>query len=521
MLIGAIGCNFDEVYDIEAPEENEEDDESGRKPTEQKTEKPTSKPTEKPTSKPTEKPIDDGEIDDEPDEDFDISYIGMFDFGGENLTILMRNFTSSSREWYKNAPEDMIDVAIAAKNEMLEDGLNLNINYQYVPNGYYDDLKANFVNRVVEDVIMDFHEIDISANYGYIGANAAIRDCAANLADEDQFPYFEFDLPCWNQSIIENTFINGRFHYITGDINLSTFDGAMAMWYSKKFYNSIRENGDPKSLQTLALDGDWTYETLYKYAATITPATYGAYGLGITSKNNPNPTDVIPTAWQLNMVVTKGDGTHGFNIIGNDKLEEAQYKYEALFDAPGTMSGASVNSFINGDCLFFTTTVYPSTVEHRMMVEMGAEYELMPWPKFDEFQEKYATTSQDYYTLMSVLDHRHSSIPTKGEAVSAYLQASCEISYLSIRDVYYEHVVGLGGQYVDDTSREIFDLIIDSLVFDFGTVYAPQLNDVIWLWRDAIGSGNTVAQNFYNEQSKFNTAIFETDVWLDLLEWVE
>ena len=151
-----------------------------------------------------------------------------------------------------------------------------------------------------------------------------------------------------------------------------------------------------------------------------------------------------------------------------------------------------------------------------LMIDAGAEYELLPWPKFDEHQEDYATTSQDYYTLMSVLDHRHSSIPTKGEAVSAYLQMSTEVSYLSVRDVYFGYVVGLGGFYADDTARDIFDLIVDSLVFDFGTVYAPQLNDVVWLWRDAVCSGNTVEDNFYNDFDKFNTAISNTDRWLGL-----
>jgi hypothetical protein len=37
----------------------------------------------------------------------------------------------------------------------------------------------------------------------------------------------------------------------------------MSIWYSKKGYDSIREGGDPVSLQQLALAGDWTFEELY------------------------------------------------------------------------------------------------------------------------------------------------------------------------------------------------------------------------------------------------------------------
>ena len=519
MLIGALGCNFGEIYDIEEPADND-DGEDGD--TAKPTAKPTERPTEKPTEKPVQKPSDDEEPDEYPDDDpmipdddIDIGDFGL-DFEGESIGVLMRDFKSSTREWYKQITEDVIDEAVAIRNELVQEGLNLELDYAYIPQGNYDSLKANFIDMIQNDVLNDFHYIDICANYGYIGANPQIRDFMANLADQDQFPYFDFDLPCWNQSLIENTFVNGRLHYVTGDLNLSTFDSAMALWYAKKFYNNVREPSDPASLQQLALDGGWTYEELYKYASRITRWNYGGDGLGITSPNSPNPTDVIPTAWQLDLVITNGNGTHSFNIAGNDRLRTAQQWYEQLFFADGTLTNASVWDMINGDCMMITTTVYPSTTEHKTMIDAGAEYELLPWPKFDEHQEDYATTSQDYYTLMSVLDHRHSSIPTKGEAVSAYLQMSTEVSYLSVRDVYFGYVVGLGGFYADDTARDIFDLIVDSLVFDFGTVYAPQLNDVVWLWRDAVCSGNTVEDNFYNDFDKFNTAISNTDRWLGL-----
>ena len=513
MLVGALGCNFGEVYDIEAPDDD--DDDTDIKKTEQKTEKPTSKPTSKPTEKPKDEPEDDPDGDENDDGFVDIGDIGL-DFEGENLTVLVRNFTSSTREWHKEYTEDVIDVMVATRNELVQGGLNLEVDYIYIPQGNYDHLKNQFISKIQDDVINDLHYIDISANYGYIGANPMIRDFAANLADEDQFPYFDFSLPCWNQSLIDNTFLNGRLHYITGDLNLSTFDSAMCMWYSQKFYNSVREKGDPKSLQQLALDGDWTYDVLYEYATRITPWMYSGFGLGISSPNSPNPTDVIPTAWQLDFVIENLDGTHSFNIEGNNKIKNAQTLYEDLFLADGTITDTNVTNMIWGDCMIVTTTIYPSTAEHAAMIDAGAEYELLPWPKYNNAQNDYATTSQDYYTLMSVIDHANSYIPTKGEAISAYLQFSCELSYLSIRDVYYEYVVGLGGQYIDEPSRDMFDLIVDSLVFDFGTVYAPQLNDIIWLWRDSICSGDTVESGFYSDYNGYNNAISNTDKWLGL-----
>ena len=175
--------------------------------------------------------------------------VDTLDFGGETLKILHRNHITVQREWYKEVPEDDLDEVITMRNEAVAETLNLTIAYEAIASSDYDECLDAFTTAIKEDVEIDLHNYDIVANYAYAGANVAVRDYIANLADKDVFPYFEFTLPCWNQAIVNTTMINGKLFYITGDINLSTFDKTMVVFLNKAMYNEKKNADDPEDLQ--------------------------------------------------------------------------------------------------------------------------------------------------------------------------------------------------------------------------------------------------------------------------------
>ena len=52
------------------------------------------------------------------------------DFGGVELTILVRDNKVCSREWHKDSPEDELDEAVAVRNEAINQTLNLKTAYE-------------------------------------------------------------------------------------------------------------------------------------------------------------------------------------------------------------------------------------------------------------------------------------------------------------------------------------------------------------------------------------------------------
>jgi hypothetical protein len=458
--------------------------------------------------------------------------IDSLDFEGEELTVVHRDAHVTNREWHKEVTEDELDEAVAMRNAVVEESLNLVLTYERVPTGSFDNYVANFNNLIYQDVVQGFHYYDIVSHYAYAAAYTLIRDCNANLLDDDLFPYFEFSLPCWNQTIVNNTTVNGRLYYVAGDINISLFDCTNVVWHNKTLYDEKREPTDPENMQLLALEGLWTYDELYRWASKLfedsngTPGrqlddTY-AYGTERRGEGSPCPTDAIPHAWDLNFLVENNDGTHSYNIVGNDKAEEALTKYRNLFDGTGTIENATVGNFAEGHYMFYANLMYPGQDGNMMIREMEDTYGLLPLPKYDAEQEQYGTTAGDFYSLMTILDHSKSTIPTKGKAASAYLQLATEESYTSVRGYYFNRIIKPKYFGTDDSegtvtnSIALFDIIVSNVEFTFWNIYSAQLNNIAWLWRNATGKSGTLASEFAAYEEAYNNALAETDAWLGL-----
>ena len=461
------------------------------------------------------------------------------DFGGEELTILIRDNVQNSREWTKEATEDELDEAIAMRNSAVADTLNVEIVFELIPSPDHPTYIQNLNSMITTDVDSDMHYYDIGCNFSYYCTSSILRGYSANLLDTVTFPYFDFSLPCWNQAIVEDTTFNDRLHYVAGDINLSMFDAAIVMWHNKTLYDAKREANDPENIQDLALAGMWTYEELYRWASVFYENSNGTEGRQVDDTyalcmytNDPCPVDALPYAWDLEFVIENNDKTHNFNIEGNEKAEEALNRFRNLFNGVGTQKdeyqcSTTTKNFAAGRYIFFTDRIFWNTENNMAIREMEDKYGLLPLPKYDLEQEQYGTTAQDYYNLLMVIDHAESSVATKGNAVSAYLQLSCEESYTGVRGYYFNRIIKPQFFGTDDSegtvtkSIALFDIIVDNIEFDYCTIYSPQLNNVNHLWRGACYSDNTLEYRYQTNKDAYEKAIMETDAWLGLRAPIE
>ena len=123
-----------------------------------------------------------------------------------------------------------------------------------------------------------------------------------------------------------------------------------------------------------------------------------------------------------------------------------------------------------------------------------------------------------------IIDHSGSTIPTKGEAISAFLQLANEESYTGVRGYYFNRVIKPKFFGTDDSegtvtkSIALFDIIISNIEFDYMTIYSIQLSNVNHLWRNACydTTGASLESLYIARQADFEKAIMETDAWLGL-----
>lgn len=442
----------------------------------------------------------------------------VYDFEGVKLTVLASDDKRLSREWKKDdIGDDDLDLAVANRNEVVAENLDIEVEHLFVP-------EANIANRVINDVAYRENKIDIVSNIGFSKMELIFRDCYANLLEHnadsgDVFPHLNFDLMCWNQSVVSNGSLNGQLYAVVGDINLSYFDSSAVIWHNRDLYDKIRDNKDPKDLIDTVIYGKWYYDDLYKWASYIGKGELeGKYGIYLnTSDSDENPTAAFASAYKRSVVAELGGGIHSFK---ND-LEDIISPFKKLCSLDSNVYGKDIAcSFEEGDLLFKCGVIYSNDDENRRMREMEDKYSLLLWPKYDEDQEHYQTTCTGSFNTISVL----SGAKSRGEVVSAYLQHACEYSYIHVRGYYFERIIKQIAPGVDDSDGGItknvttFVTIVDKLTFDIEDIYSPMLNGLGQIFEKAVADGKTVQEIYEADQDDYDYSIDLLDKWFGLVE---
>ncbi len=477
------------------------------------------------------------------------------DYDGESITMLIRNDEKIIREFGSDTSTEEVNENILTRNTQVASDLNLVFVPEYIANGEADTCREKFAERIKSDVDSELHTVDMAAHFGYFASDVGIREYSANLLDEETFPYFDFSLPCWNQSIVKNSNINGKSLVCAGDMTLSIFNFAMIIWHNKTLYDKLKDTneGDPEDMQDCVLAGEWTADKLYRwstvYENTSAADACDTYGVHLQGKSwCTQPTDALPFAWQLNLMTTNADGTHSYNVVGNQKAEEAVIYFRKIWAGQGNAFLHSYEGkcttggcFKAGNIVFYGDCLSWSAESSESLRAMEDKYCLLPWPKWDELQagreltqeEKdlgvtdlgYYTTAQDCYSLIGVLDHSESSVPTKGSMVSAYLQHTSELSYSEVRGYYFERVIRGKNFGLDDEdgtvtkSIDIFDMIMDNLQFDYWSLYSASLGDIMHLFRYTVANSSDTLENQYNvKKATYEKALLDADIWFGLID---
>ena len=170
-----------------------------------------------------------------------------------------------------------------------------------------------------------------------------------------------------------------------------------------------------------------------------------------------------------------------------------------IYQSDGLYRGTTAN-----DEYYGTTTNYFSDevfYNGRCMLEFGLlesaktfatdvtlHYGILPLPKLNSGQEGYATTPQDAYSIVSM----PYNIGADLGLATATLEVMSEYSYRDVRPVYHELAYKV--RYASsDITGELFDMIIDSIAYDFGSLYGASIEDPLHKIRNMLAGYNQAA----------------------------
>ena len=436
-------------------------------------------------------------------------------YGGKKVTFLLRPEDRYAREIMKQGEgSDTVDEKVVQRNREVQEQIGVTLDFNYTaPNGQSDA----FNTKIQNEFLAPTGDFDVVMAYAYYATAPTLRACYLDL-NSNKAKYLNPTKAYWNQSYVSEATYQDRLYYIVGDMNLSVYDRTMAVYANMK---RLGEQGYNNILDTV-LDGKWTIEEMYRIVRDLgyedldnNGSISSADRVALTSISDSEAYDGFFEACGLASLTEDSSGVLSFNISGNQKMEDALSLVKKLYDQAGVINYNDTNSahkmFVEGRAYFLVDVIYRNESHIAEVRNMTENYAILPLPKYDEAQEKYMTTPQDAYNLMSVMN----TGKTDAAMVSATLELLTSKSYEDVRPYFIENILKIKVTQADNSQAfRVMGMILDGITFEKGAIYGSQLNNVTTrVWRNVLKGGTSVSQAWATYGSGFETKLAEFVDW--------
>jgi hypothetical protein len=278
----------------------------------------------------------------------------------------------------------------------------------------------------------------------------------------------DFSKPWWFEACADELTIDGKCVLAASHLNASVVSGIYCLFFNK----ALAASYELPNLYDVVLDGDWTMDYLMELIADIYTDdgndqrdSGDFYGMTILSTN--------PWFWAFNNPITKKNAEGIPEVaLNSDKVDAMIGKiYDMCYNTNGVYFDSRDQNdreearsvFFAGRALFMNYHLEEVVTEKFRNFE--DDYGILPMPKFDENQKDYRSTVRGYHTILAV-----PKTVKDTEFVGTIVEALSAEAWKVKTPTFYE--IALKTRYLrDNESKEVLDLLVDTVKFDFGFIY--------------------------------------------------
>jgi len=417
------------------------------------------------------------------------------DFGGRNFHLLTRQ-----NYFHKFMPEDMtgeaVNDALYARNTEIMERYNITMSYT-APACEWGSSSKTWNQDLENSVMAGDGAYDLVAGYASTVPEVVTKNILLNWHD---VPYIDLSRPWWSERVSEALTVNGKLFLLTGDYSLSLWDDMFGFLFNKQ----VALDFGIEDLYSLTREGKWTMDKLSQFCAQVSNDSNGdgtwdendTYGL---VSNWSTSIDTFQISCEMDLVSHTDDGGLKITMMSEkavDILSRVTSLYNDAHAAYAYNEGGDLtrynNMFSGGQTLFYA--IFFANISS--LRDMETDFGILPYPKLDEAQAQYASTSRDNFDLfvlpIDVKDQEFSGIIT---------EALCAESYRSVVPTYYDVVLKTKTSR-DEESAEMIDIIRDSLTFDLGYLCSTSLNGLGHLFVNLVRNNSTDLASKYASAEK-------------------
>ena len=429
------------------------------------------------------------------------------------LWIANSEMTKNEVGWTEE-PVGIINQAVVERNYNAEDRLGIVLSFidQGVGTG-----SAQVENtRIIIQTGGGADGMDLVTGSAYYSSTLASEGLLYNLFGDADTNYIDVTSPWYNKTFVEQCSFKDSLFWSVGDFNLTAYDRSPVTFINE---DALTNWSIEEDLYQIAIDGKWTIEKLQTIIRDVHEELDNAEGqtkgdfYGLFFNSGSMCVDAMIVAAGINITTKNADGIHELTWGAGKSADAFAKIYDLMYNSSGVYLGTTTEGTYYGEisgyyseqafyeqrCLFSFGLL---SAAQLFATDTSLHYGMLPLPKYSENQA-YATTPQDGYTLVGI----PSNIQDRLGIASATLEIMSEFAYRIVRPVYFETAYKIRYASSEKTAL-LFDTVISSITFNFGTLYSNALGDPAHLLRARlVGSGVAASNSLLLVTKSFGTAM--------------
>ncbi len=414
------------------------------------------------------------------------------DFEGRDFNFAFR--ADQQYQFYTDSLDgEIINDSVYERNQAVENKYNIKIKPIPVV-GDWDNRDA-FLKTLKAAVMAGDGAFDLVDGYAaYIGT--IFTDHL--LLNLNNVAHLRLSKPWWSQFAVEELTVNGKLFAIPGDISLNLWQYMQVLYFNKTVLSDYKR---PEPYE-LVKSGTWTYDAYLSLIKGIYSDLDGDSAVSQGDKfgsiyYDDLTFDNFHNAFNIMYTKKNDDGTRELLLNTDEVVNMYELINELAYSNPDVLY---IKDNGQQPCLQIFTSdralIYASTLtDAEIMRTMDSDFGIIPYPKYDEAQEHYKTTSRDGRSMFCI------PIDVPGSDYAGLItEALCVVSNSKVVPAYYD-IVLKGKITRDNDSEAMLDIIRAGVTFDFVSEYAIQTQRAGFILRDCIyGQHNIVTYHKQNDK---------------------
>ena len=430
----------------------------------------------------------------------------QIDLGGIDMTILAG--TLYYDEWLTEDNGEIVGTELYNRVPRVENRLGINLSVEQIK-GTDGALYREEVAKRQESTDPNLIADAVSGYSQYIGA-MTLEGRFQNLANSDSI---DFANPWWPVDLIENSVIDDKIYFVSGDISPTLLYEIYAIFFNRELVEQYNIE-DPIALvnnhewtidKLIAITSD-IYEDLDKNTAGPSKGDFYAFNI-----NDGAHYKALPFAMGIRVIVPDEDEGYVYSdLYTGEKMDMIHDKVSDWIlnnngvHAPSEGFKDYCTGFINKTIIFNLGNFANGS---HYYAGTGVDYGVVPCPMYDEEQEDYYSyygNPTSFWAVPTNTDLDNATLLIEYLAADAYVYIS---PALFERALKIKYVTG----EVDGLSK-MFDIIRDGLLFDPCMFYNQALGSGSYNGFGSLTIDMTWSSNFTRVQIKNMARILKNDI---------